>query len=146
MGNRRDGREAALQFLVSRDIATANGRYPDRAAPPEEALPQFWELRTGKGLTRTLAEELIAGVLQHQPSLDEKIESSLENYRLERTGVVDRNLIRLGLYELLHRSQEAPPAVVINEAIEIAKRFGAPESPKFVHGLLDRLRREHAPS
>jgi N utilization substance protein B len=82
-------------------------------------------------------ENLVRGTRSHLTELDEIIARVSRNWRIERMARVDRNLLRMALYELKH-SEDVPPKVVINEAIEVAKRYGTAESPAFVNGLLDR--------
>lgn len=127
-GKRREGRQAAMQYLFAHDL---HGEVSDaeRAA--------FWEMHMAKGIVRTHAEELVNGILSHQQEVDGLIASVLENFSFERLGVVDRNILRLGAYELLHT--DVPRAVVINEAIEIAISFGDTKTKRFVNGILDRL-------
>ena len=83
-------------------------------------------------------EELARGTVANSAGIDQRIEAKAANWRLERMPVVDRNILRLAIYEMLF-CPEVPPVVAINEAIEIAKRFGAQETPAFVNGVLDRL-------
>lgn len=130
MGKRREGREAAVQFLVYCDLNQGAG--VDTAA-------DFWELRPASKPIRDFAVPLVAGVLQHRGETDERISRYAENYELGRLAVVDRNILRLAIYEMLHR-HDIPPVVSINEAIEIAKRFGTEESSRFVNGILDRVK------
>src|SRR3982750_1732388 len=118
MGKRRDGREAAIQFLYQLD---AND------TPLDQALAAFWALRAGPDRktetppkTRVFAEDLIRGVVVHRAAIDEKIKSFAKNFELHRIAGVDRNILRLGIYEMLH-SADVPPVVIINECIEIAK-------------------------
>lgn len=138
MGKRREGREAAVQFLYQFDV---NRR------PVDELLTTFWALRSGPGKgetppkTRAFAEELVKGVTAHLQEIDERIGRFTANYELHRIATVDRNILRMGIYEMLH-SNEVPPVVAINEAIEIAKKFGSDESGRFVNGILDRVRAE----
>lgn len=138
MGKRREGREAAVQFLYQFDV---------NRVPVDEALPGFWELRTGEGKpatpakTRVFTEELIRGVAAEIKGIDERIGKFTANYDLHRIATVDRNILRVGIYEMLHCT-EVPPIVAINEAIEIAKRFGGEESGRFINGILDRVRAE----
>jgi N utilization substance protein B len=138
MGKRRDGREAAIQYLYQLDL---NGR--DVTAEAQD----FWRLQKGEegeeldARTRAYAEQLVAGVAAHLPAVDALIEKYAANYKLERIAAVDRNIIRLAIYEMFH-CDDVPPVVAINEAIEIAKRFGSEESGKFVNGLLDKVRGE----
>jgi N utilization substance protein B len=129
MGRRREGREAAVQFLFAHEL---------HAEHSDEEKESFWSLHMAKKGAREYALELIKGVLTHLPEIDARIESTAENYRIERLANVDRNVLRLAVYELLF-VPEAPPPVVINEAIEIAKKYGATESGGFVNGLLDRI-------
>ncbi len=133
MGLRRQAREAALQFLYQYDLTQ-----PERMEP---ALNGFWKIAELKPEVRAFAEGLLRGVTEHRPQLDEKIASLADNWDFDRLAVVDRNIIRLALYEMLHRP-EIPPVVSINEAIEIAKKFGSEESGKFVNGILDRAKKD----
>lgn len=128
-GKRRLGREAAIQFLYSQEIN------PEDADAEAEA---FWAVRPMKPEARAFAEELIVGVQAHLDEIDRLLEAQLENYRLERLAAVDRNVLRLAIHELLHRP-DIPNVVAINEAIEIAKRFGTTDSSGFVNGLLDSI-------
>ncbi len=138
MGKRRDGREAAIQYLYQLDL---NAR--DLTARPDD----FWRLQKdedGREIdagTRAYAEQLIAGVTQHMAEIDSVIEKYTANYKLDRIAAVDRNILRLALYEMFH-CPDVPPVVAINEGIEIAKRFGSEESGRFVNGILDRARGE----
>ena len=135
-GTRREGREAALQFLFSHDLNEIEELGPDSAE-----VATFWGLRPAKERVRNFAMELIRGIHENSEAIDERIVASTENYTLNRLAAVDRNLLRMAAYELLF-CDDIPPAVSINEAIEIAKRFGTEESPKFVNGVLDRIRKE----
>jgi N utilization substance protein B len=137
MGKRREGREAAVQFLYQDDLNKTD------AAALAEALDQFWTLRESSARTREFAAELIHGVLQNHEAIDERIKRVTANYELHRIAAVDRNILRVAIYEMLY-SNEVPPVVCINEAIEIAKRFGSEDSGRFVNGILDRLKEETA--
>lgn len=130
MGKRREGREAAVQFLVYCDLNRGAGL--DSAA-------EFWELRPAGNAIREFAVKLVEGVLAQRTEVDERISRYAENYEIGRLAVVDRNILRLAIYEMLHRT-DIPPIVSINEAIEIAKRFGSEESSRFVNGILDRVK------
>jgi N utilization substance protein B len=90
---------------------------------------------------RAFAETLVQGVWAHREELDALITKFSRNYRLSRLAAVDRNILRLAVYEILH-NKEVPPVVAINEAIELAKEYGSEESGRFVNGLLDRIRSE----
>jgi len=133
MGRRREGREAAVQFLFCHEINH------DEIGP--EVLDRFFSLRNASATVRAFATELIRGVVSALPEIDPVLERITENYELNRISAVDRNILRLAVYEMLH-VDAIPPVVSINEAIEIAKRFGTEESGRFVNGILDRLRKE----
>jgi N utilization substance protein B len=139
---RRQGRSAALQVLCQLDAQEA------LSAP--EALGLFWrhladeaEEAGAEGSSgrldddaRDFATRLVEGVESERAALDRTIAGASRNWRLERMARVDRNLLRLGLYEV--RSGISPAREAVNEAVELAKRYGTAESAAFVHGLLDR--------
>jgi N utilization substance protein B len=138
MGKRRDGREAAVQYLYQIDL---NG----------EAQPgntdAFWALRSGPGKapvqakTRVFAETLVKGVTANLVEIDGWIKKYTANYELGRLAAVDRNILRVAIYEMLH-ALDVAPVVIINEAIEIAKKFGTDKSGGFVNGILDSIKKE----
>jgi transcription antitermination protein NusB len=130
MSKRREGREAAVQFLYQLDI---------HGDPAENLSGDFWALREGGGKVRAFAEELISGVALHRAELDERIKKVAQNFTIERLNVVERNILRLAIYEMFY-NLEVPPVVAINEAIEIAKKFAGEDSGKFVNGLLDKVK------
>lgn len=136
MGKRREGREAAVQFLYQLDL---NNRELSATAR------HFWDLRSAPGAElppdkmQNFTAELVAGVMEHVAEIDERIKRYAANYELHRIAAVDRNILRLAIFEMLH-CPDVPPVVAINEAIEIAKRFGSEESGRFVNGILDRVR------
>ena len=130
MGVRRDGREAAVQFLFSKDINKDISL---------DDYDSFFSLCTAKEKARIFAEELLIGILENKDSIDEKIETYVDNFRLNRLSAIDRNVLRLAIFEMLHRN-DIPPAVCINEAIEISKRFGTEDSGSFVNGVLDKVK------
>jgi transcription antitermination protein NusB len=132
MGKRRESREVALQLLYHWDLNL-------QASLTEEALARFWQLRSATGSIRTFATQLAQGVIARQDVVDEKISRYTANYELKRISAVDRNILRLAIYEMLF-SDDVPPVVAINEAIDIAKKFGTQESGKFVNGVLDRVK------
>jgi N utilization substance protein B len=143
MGKRRVGRQAAIQCHFWRDAH--GGSSP-------ESLEEFWELCPAKDRVREFARPLIEGMLEHLPEIDERVQRYCENYELGRISPVDRNVLRLAIYEMLYR-EDIPPVVSINEAIELAKEFGGPDTGRFVNGILDRVKgdlsrplREAAPS
>jgi N utilization substance protein B len=133
MGLRRDGREAALQFLYQVDT--------HRPGNVDEALAAFWKQTEEPANVREFAEGLVRGAIAQMPEVDAKIRTLADNWDFERLAVVDRNILRLAIYEMLFRP-EIPPVVSINEAIEIAKKFSTAESGKFVNGLLDRVKKD----
>lgn len=135
MGLRRDGREAAVQYLFAHDL------HPGEEKPSEQEIHGFWELHSAKSGARKFAETLTQGVLKHLDVIDECMTRTSTNFTVERIADVDRNILRLGIYELMH-VRDLSPSIIINEAIEIAKKFGAPESAKFVNGVLDKIARE----
>lgn len=128
---RRDGREAAVQYLYGNDVQGQIEFSPEK-------LEVFWSLRDAKSFAREFATELIRGVVEHSTEIDAMIRNQLENYSFQRLAAVDRNILRLGAYEILYASH-IPPQAAINEAIEIAKRFGTEESAGFVNGILDKI-------
>ncbi len=129
VGRRRRARECALQMLFQADMSGTS---------PDELFEQFWASRPEGTATRNFAERLVRGVLEHREAIDRALQRVSEHWRLERMPVVDRNVLRLGAYELLYE-HEIPPAVAIDEAIEIAKRFGGESSAAFINGVLDAL-------
>lgn len=131
--SRHRSREAALQVLYALDLGCAEGADLARAgAEAFESAAEHFELPEG---ARAFAKELIAGVTAHRAALDEVLASHARNWRLVRMATVDRNVLRLAVFELLHSS--TPAAVVIDEAVELARRFGGEKSPAFVNGILD---------
>ena len=114
---------------------------------PEEIFESFWEGQETDVEGREFAERLVNGVIGERERLDRTIAAAAENWRVERMAVVDRNVLRLAVYEL-SRDDETPAAVVIDEAVEIAKRFGSEQSGAFINGVLDAVRRRlpRAPS
>jgi transcription antitermination protein NusB len=130
-GKRRIARELAVQFLYQFDLSGGS---------LEEALPLFWDTQSEVGDDgRKFAEELIHGVIQRKAAIDERISKYADNWDLPRIAAVDRNILRLAMYEMLFRD-DIPPVVSINEAVDIAKKFSTHESGAFVNGILDRLK------
>ena len=103
-----------------------------------QAISDFWRELPGDAEGREYADQLVRGVRQGLEAIDERIRAASQNWRLERMARIDRNALRLGAYELQTRS-EVPRAVILDEAVELAKRFGSDESSKFVNGVLDRI-------
>jgi len=155
MGNRREARERAVQFLFQHDLNP-----PERL---EEALEEFWGGQRAAAVQadhapatwgeqvelpppsadelamRQFADPLIQGVLEHRTEIDAAIMEHAHHWSLERMAAVDRNVLRLAVYEMLHR-QDIPPVVSINEAVDIAKKFSTQDSGKFVNGILDKIK------
>jgi len=157
MGTRREARERAVQFLFQHDLNPADDL--------NQALDQFWQAQqivalsekerrailesgaelpppsTQQAAVQLFAEPLIRGVLEHQTAIDEAIRHHVKNWELRRIAAVDRNVLRLAIFEMLHRD-DIPPVVSINEAVDIAKRFSTEDSGKFVNGILDKIKGE----
>ncbi len=129
MGLRREGRELALQMLYAQDSQKSELR---------ETLRGFRDGVEAVQRVREFAEGLVLGVQEHQTEIDEAIKARSKNWSLSRMPRVDLNIMRLATFELLFRS-DIPKKVSINEAIEIAKKFGDKESPAFVNGILDEM-------
>ena len=157
MGKRREARERAVQFLFQHDLN-----------PPEDldqALDQFWDSQRAAAIAeekgaarwgqkpqlpppsadetavRHFAEPMIRGALEHRDEADAVIKKHAQNWDLHRMAAVDRNILRLAIYEMLHRD-DIPPVVSINEAVDIAKKFSTQDSGKFVNGILDKVKSE----
>jgi transcription antitermination protein NusB len=120
-----------MQLLFERDHNAIAGR-------PE--VDRFVQGRLREPALRTYCLELYDGVLKHQEEIDARLAGAAENWRLPRMATVDRNVLRLGAFELLH-CPDTPPAVALDEAIELARRYGTADSAAFVNGVLDRLRK-----
>ena len=131
MGSRHQSRERALQILFQYDIHGKPGVW----------LEEFWKQCKSADEVNVFAERLVAGVLEHKKELDALIGKYATNWKISRMQVVDRNILRLGAYELLWLD-EVPAKVTVNEAIELAKDFGDDEAAKFVNGILDKVRGE----
>ena len=135
MGRRTKARECAFQLLYQREVT---------GEPMGAVIESFWQLRSGTPQMRGMAERLARGAQARQAELDEAIASAATNWRLDRIATVDRTILRLGAYELVSEG-ETPAAVILDEAVELAKRFGEEESPGFVNGVLDAIRRRVRP-
>jgi N utilization substance protein B len=132
MGRRRKAREMALQVLYQIDVAKE---------PCEEALQIFWSFTKGDEKTQEFCNALVRGTMAHLPAIDKILERVSDHWTLERMSIVDRNILRFAIYELCYL-KDIPPKVTINEAIEIAKKYGAADSAVFVNGILDRVNQE----
>ncbi|HEV8320724.1 MAG TPA: transcription antitermination factor NusB [Myxococcota bacterium] len=133
MGSRRRSRECALQVLYLIDANDEGG--------VDMALQRYWASFDGPDDARPFAEELVRGTYRQRTEIDEMISSAATNWRIERMGRVDRNILRCAVYEMLAYS-DIPPRVTINEAVELAKRFGSEDTPRFVNGVLDAIRQK----
>jgi N utilization substance protein B len=134
MGSRRKARECALQMLFAADVAGTRG---------DELARTFWsELADGDldPQAREFATKLAIGALAHLTEVDERIRSRAEHWRISRMALVDRNVLRLAVYEFLY--EPTPRTVTINEALEIARRFSSYEATQFINGILDAIKRD----
>ena len=136
MTRRSRAREVALQLLFQRDQNPSVAR---------AAVERFATDRLKSTTLAAFCLTLYDGVLAHLDDIDRRLTAAAENWRLPRMAAVDRNVLRLGAYELLH-APETPAAVAFDEAIELARRYGSADSPSFVNGVLDRLRRDLTPA
>ncbi|MCC6391480.1 MAG: transcription antitermination factor NusB [Bryobacterales bacterium] len=146
MPSRHRSRQRALQILYQLDV---------RKLPVRDAVDNYYETlyswesehESGAGDAPReddpFMEELVRGTVGHAARIDEQISSHSANWRIERMPAVDRNILRLAVYEIMERS--TPPAVVIDEALELARRFAGEESIPFINGVLDSVRRQLAP-
>lgn len=128
MGSRHQARERALQILFQYDIHGKPGLW----------LDVFWKENEATAEARAFAERLVAGVLEQKPELDALISQYATNWKISRMPIVDRNILRAGVYELLWMD-DVPAKVTVNEAVELAKSFGDDEASKFVNGILDKI-------
>jgi N utilization substance protein B len=131
MGIRRQARECALQILYPLDMVSKEAK-----VDVEEAIERFFENFDADARARERAEAIVHGVLGNRARIDELITAHSPRWKIERMALVDRNVLRLCVHELLF-DNETPPRVVIDEGVEIAKRFGAEQSAAFVNGVLD---------
>ncbi|HVP91757.1 MAG TPA: transcription antitermination factor NusB [Terriglobales bacterium] len=136
MGPRRKARECALQILFQVELNPAD--------PPTLAR-LYWEGQKASPEVREYADWLVATTLDRRAEIDAAIQAASENWRLARMGVVDRNILRIAVCEMLYEPALVP-AIVINEAIEIAKRYSGQESATFVNGVLDAVRKRREPA
>lgn len=132
VGTRRLARERALQALYQLDVSASG--------TPAEALELAFSSDDTRGerAAREFALELVAGVMAHLSEIDALISEHSHNWRLDRMSKIDRNVLRLGIFELKHRA-DIPRGVTLNEAVELGKTFGSQDSSAFINGLLDRV-------
>jgi len=134
MGSRRKARECALQMLFAADVA---------GTPSDQLARTFWSELADKDFEpggQEFATRLALGTLAHLEEVDERIRSRAQHWRISRMALVDRNLLRLAVYEFLH--EPTPRTVTINEALEIARRFSTYEATQFINGILDAIKRD----
>jgi N utilization substance protein B len=112
-----------------------------RRSSPQQIMGEFWQARGPTADVKAFANRLFEGTVEHLPEIDSCIASYADNWNLKRMAVIDRNILRLGVFELLYLDG-VPPKVCINEAIELAKRFGDLESGKFINGILDAIHKK----
>jgi N utilization substance protein B len=132
MGLRRVARECALQMLYQYDVGKID---------EEEILVSFWLMNEQPEKVQAFANSLVRGSIAEIEEIDRKIQEHAQNWRLARMAAVDRNILRLAVYELLSVG-DTPATVVINEALEIAKKYSTPDSAHFVNGILDSLQKK----
>ncbi len=129
MGHRRKAREVALQVLYEIDVLKI---------PAGEALDLFWDSFEAQNDAREFASELVQGTAAHRDEIDKLIVGCSDNWSLDRMSIVDRNILRMAVFELLY-CKDIPPKVTLNEAIDLGKDFGSENSGSFINGVLDAL-------
>lgn len=132
MGKRRSSRELVIKFLYLTEMNPGD---------TEEQLAQFWESNPCQEEIQNFTVALLAKIHEGQPAIDNLLRKFSENWALDRMTVIDRNLLRMAVCELMY-DKSIPPKVVIDEAVEIAKKYGSGESPSFINGILDRVMKE----
>jgi len=131
MGERRKARECALQILFQLEFNSGD---------PAAIIRQYWTYQKPTPEVREYGGRLVNHILEHRGQIDQAIQAASDNWRLARMAIVDRNILRIAVCELLYEPSLVP-AIVINEAIEIAKRYSGQESATFVNGILDAARK-----
>lgn len=132
MGRRRQGRETALKLLYALDITREH---------VEDVLRAPWIDMVVPEAVRDFTITLVTGAVAHREEIDALVQEWSVNWSLGRIGFIERNILRLAIYELLF-VEDIPPNVTINEAVEVAKRYGTEEAPSFINGILDRIKHE----
>ncbi|HSF42565.1 MAG TPA: transcription antitermination factor NusB [Thermoanaerobaculia bacterium] len=161
-GKRRTAREMAVQMLFQSDLGGSplpqifnsfdlseylareepSDKKQERPEAPADPRAEFARKRRRVEEAFHYAQDLVRGTVEHLEKIDDMIRAQADNWRLERMPAVDRNILRLAIYEMLHE-RETPKLVVMDEAIELAKKFGSEQSGRFVNGLLDGLLKQH---
>ncbi len=134
MGTRRKARECALQMLFAADVAKTQAGVLTSSYWNELGEPELDER------TREFANNLVVGAMRDLDTIDDRIRTRAEHWRIERMAIVDRNILRLAVYEFLF--SDTPHTVVINEALEIARRFSSYEATQFINGILDAIKHD----
>ena len=132
MGTRREAREWAVQLLFQLDLN------PDSA---DTAFEDFWTSREADAESRAFVDEVVSGTRARLDEIDASLRRYAENWAVNRMGVIERNVLRMALFEMYFRL-DIPPVVTINEAVDLAKYFGSAESGRFINGILDRARKD----
>jgi N utilization substance protein B len=136
MGNRRFSRELVIQFLYLTEM---------NEGEVANQLEAFWENSSCKEEgVQSFTEDILNNIFDHKKEIDARLEKYSDNWTLSRMTVIDRNLLRMAASELMY-SKTVPPKVAIDEAVEIAKKFGSEDSPNFINGILDRILKELKP-
>ena len=135
MGNRRLSRELVIQFLYLSEM---------NEGELDTQLKSFWESNSCQEDVRSFTEDILSDIFDHKKEIDARLEKYSDNWTLSRMAVIDRNLLRMAASELMY-SKTVPPKVAIDEAVEIAKKFGTEDSSNFINGILDRILKELKP-
>lgn len=130
---RRKARELALKMLYQQET---------QGEDPLSALEKYTEVFPYKEAVVSYAKKLLEGIKEHKGEIDSRIREASKNWRLERMTIVDKNILRIGVYEILY-SEDVPPAVAIDEAIELGKKYGCEDSGQFINGILDFIFKSH---
>jgi N utilization substance protein B len=133
MNRRRKARELSLQMLFQHEFTGARSNF--------KAVEDLDPAKKEDAEVRKFSEELVNGTLLHLDEIDQKIQQVAAHWKMDRMASVDRNIMRFAVFELLYRD-DIPPAVTINEALEIAKKYSSSESASFINGLLDKIARD----
>ncbi len=135
MGNRRFSRELVIQFLYLTEMN--DGEISNQ-------LKSFWENNSCQEDVQSFTEDILNDIFDHKKEIDARLEKYSDNWTLSRMAVIDRNLLRMAASELMY-SKTVPRKVAIDEAVEIAKKYGSADSPNFINGVLDRILKELRP-
>ena len=135
MGNRRLSRELVIQFLYLTEM---------NEGEIETQKKSFWDNNPCQEDVRSFAQDILNDIFDHKKDIDTRLERYSDNWTLSRMAVIDRNLLRMAASELMY-SKTVPPKVAIDEAVEIAKKYGTQDSPNFINGVLDRILKELKP-